>query len=258
MESLRLCTGSYLAGLLLVLGSLASGSALGSSVNLPECSPETCTWSISVDGNEMMSGMYMADAEGNIILNEPVSGGGDGFTFSLDSMNGNIDPLLGFGLGATNTSGSAKTFAFAFSLPLGGLTGDVATYAELGTTLSAYTEAGGSVFPTLGGGKVVDSQDIKFSPTDSIDKGVDVGAGLSQTGQGTATNIETASGLISLIGGYDLMTVTVAFGLTDQTGVGFSGFVQQTLSPGEIPVPAAVWLFGSGLLGLLGVARRRN
>ena len=25
-----------------------------------------------------------------------------------------------------------------------------------------------------------------------------------------------------------------------------------------IPVPAAVWLFGSGLLGLVGVARRRK
>jgi hypothetical protein len=28
--------------------------------------------------------------------------------------------------------------------------------------------------------------------------------------------------------------------------------------PPEVPVPAAVWLFGSGLLGLLGVARRRK
>lgn len=28
--------------------------------------------------------------------------------------------------------------------------------------------------------------------------------------------------------------------------------------PAEIPVPAAVWLFGSGLLGLVGVARRKK
>jgi hypothetical protein len=50
------------------------------------------------------------------------------------------------------------------------------------------------------------------------------------------------------------MSVTVAFGLTDQTGVGFSGIVEQT----AVPVPAAVWLFGSGLLGLVGIARRKQ
>jgi len=31
-----------------------------------------------------------------------------------------------------------------------------------------------------------------------------------------------------------------------------------SFDPGVIPVPAAVWLFGSGLLGLVGVARRRK
>lgn len=30
------------------------------------------------------------------------------------------------------------------------------------------------------------------------------------------------------------------------------------LTPSAVPVPAAVWLFGSGLLGLVGVARRRR
>jgi hypothetical protein len=31
-----------------------------------------------------------------------------------------------------------------------------------------------------------------------------------------------------------------------------------TVTVGAVPVPAAVWLFGSGLLGLVGVARRRQ
>ena len=30
-----------------------------------------------------------------------------------------------------------------------------------------------------------------------------------------------------------------------------------TITPTAVPVPAAVWLFGSGLLGLVGVARRK-
>ena len=28
--------------------------------------------------------------------------------------------------------------------------------------------------------------------------------------------------------------------------------------PGEIPIPAAIWLFGSGLLGLVGISRRKK
>ncbi len=36
------------------------------------------------------------------------------------------------------------------------------------------------------------------------------------------------------------------------------GVVDTTLATSEVPVPAAVWLFGSGLVGLVGVARRKS
>jgi len=39
-------------------------------------------------------------------------------------------------------------------------------------------------------------------------------------------------------------------------GVGYSLFMTGTVS--AVPVPAAIWLFGSGLFGLAGVARRRK
>ena len=35
-------------------------------------------------------------------------------------------------------------------------------------------------------------------------------------------------------------------------------FYIETLEVSEVPIPAAVWLFGSGLIGLVGVARRRT
>ena len=38
----------------------------------------------------------------------------------------------------------------------------------------------------------------------------------------------------------------------------FSGNIHQSAQPPEVPVPAAAWLMGSGLLGLVGVARRRR
>ena len=37
----------------------------------------------------------------------------------------------------------------------------------------------------------------------------------------------------------------------------FSGVATQ-ITPAPVPIPAAVWLFGSGLLGLVGVARRKK
>jgi hypothetical protein len=47
----------------------------------------------------------------------------------------------------------------------------------------------------------------------------------------------------------------------DPTSAGFAGFVPQWELHGTVsavPVPAAVWLFGSGLVGLIGVARRKQ
>lgn len=42
------------------------------------------------------------------------------------------------------------------------------------------------------------------------------------------------------------------YGLISGTWVDFS------MTPVVVPVPAAVWLLGSGLLGLMGIARRKN
>jgi hypothetical protein len=40
------------------------------------------------------------------------------------------------------------------------------------------------------------------------------------------------------------------------SGIFYDNLVFAEVAP--VPVPAAVWLFGSGLLGLVGVARRRK
>ncbi|HFD32315.1 MAG TPA: VPLPA-CTERM sorting domain-containing protein [Gammaproteobacteria bacterium] len=38
----------------------------------------------------------------------------------------------------------------------------------------------------------------------------------------------------------------------------FFGWAVQTGDVSAVPVPAAAWLFGSGLLGLVGAARRKR
>ena len=42
------------------------------------------------------------------------------------------------------------------------------------------------------------------------------------------------------------------------TSVPYSLHMEGTINASAVPVPAAVWLFGSGLLGLVGVARRKK
>ncbi len=73
-------------------------------------------------------------------------------------------------------------------------------------------------------------------------------------------------GSLDLFGDGDPVTLNLidlsAFGMIDQlvltssldpAGLGFDNF-----SFTAVPVPAAVWLFGSGLLGLFGIARRKK
>ena len=64
-----------------------------------------------------------------------------------------------------------------------------------------------------------------------------------------------------------IATTAGVFGITDgpfegiqvhlDIGSGNSLYVT-SIESSEVPVPAAVWLLGSGLLGLLGLARRRT
>ena len=82
-------------------------------------------------------------------------------------------------------------------------------------------------------------------------------------------------GIISAAGGYTpngglmadpLIMDSVVFVLSGATGLSESDFTNISFQYGTgfdepnvvVPVPAAVWLFGSGLLGLVGVARRKQ
>jgi hypothetical protein len=50
--------------------------------------------------------------------------------------------------------------------------------------------------------------------------------------------------------GWQVDVLTDAIGITD--------VVRLSVVPSAVPVPHSVWLFGSGLLGLIGIARRRQ
>lgn len=82
---------------------------------------------------------------------------------------------------------------------------------------------------------------------------------------GTISNIVGNDFDFTLFGEHRITPWEDTEGGTLGTGAGFAGWVAQfgltghfTAAPSAIPVPAAVWLFGSGLLGLVGVARRKK
>ncbi len=231
-----------------------------------DCVPQQgCGWTIEVDGEIQSEGTFVISIDGDIQIVGDTSVEGPDFTADISSFGGNVDPEILFGIGATNSSSAAKTYAFAFSLPLGGFNfgNAILTEAALGTTLTASSSANALLFPTLGGGKVVDSQDLQFSPFASVDKGVDIGDSLTDPAGGLSTlRNELENGVILAGFSFDLMTVTVAFGLVDddqqlgnpgQVAVGLSGRVTQV-----VPEPATGVLVALGLVGLSLRSRRQS
>jgi len=57
----------------------------------------------------------------------------------------------------------------------------------------------------------------------------------------------------------DLVSIVREHGRFSPTILNFKADGRSAVAvPAAVPVPAAVWLFGSGLLGLVGIARRKN
>jgi hypothetical protein len=116
---------------------------------------------------------------------------------------------------------------------------------------SGYT-AGGTVYKQkLGGGTV----DVWGTATGDAGGSTDLyGQGPDQAGTalGTAT---TLYGLTGNGGTGELQSYVLGTNLTLSAN-GTLSISSGTTTP-PVPLPAAVWLFGSGLLGLIGVGRRR-
>jgi len=99
-------------------------------------------------------------------------------------------------------------------------------------------------------------------PAQPIDLGFDILDGFTSTA--TVTNILT-NPFSSYPSG-----IEVSFTPGESSGMHVHGFADTTFIPdplvdysitittSAVPIPAAVWLFGSGLLGLVGMARRKK
>jgi len=256
-------------------GMFSLGLAHGA---VAQCGTATCSSSFSLDFNGNSSvgtGQLLYDAtSGAVSLNTdltsatgPVTGTaggglmwtmGDGSTITVGSLSGNADPILGFGLGASTAGATnGSTFGFTFNLPIA-LQGPINADSSVSYSLSSLSGAGAQI-STVTGSNIVTAFEVDTTvgglPT--LNKGVDVGSTFFFNGGPATQNSPVFTANNSFTGdlAYDLMTVKVDFSLSADSTVGLSGFVQQVA---VVPIPAAVWLFGSGLLGLTGIARRKK
>jgi hypothetical protein len=239
-----------------------------------QCGLDVCATDFTIDFNGMIGvggGELLYDAQTGVIsLNldpESVSGNGmvvngnmvmwtmgDNSTISVNTLSGNIDPILSFGIEAT-TQGTGRTFGITFDLPVA-IEGPISASSSVSYSLTSRTEAGAQIAPISGNVVKAWEIDTSVSGLGSLNKGVDVGDTFSFIGGPETRNssIFTASSQFAGDLAYDLMSVQIGFSLSGESSVGISGFVEQVV----VPVPAAIWLFSTGLLGLIVIARRKK
>ena len=113
-------------------------------------------------------------------------------------------------------------------------------------------------FSCPGGGNCSSGAGFESIHWGSFSQVIGIGAGVVQMATVSLTALTGTGGGTANFGMVDDPAAggwfDVAF-FGDATPV-FNG-ASTVINPSAIPVPAAVWLFGSGLLGLVGVARRK-
>jgi hypothetical protein len=165
------------------------------------------------------------------------------------------DPLLLFAGGVVNNTNAPLAYSIAFNTPLvPNLLGPVDSHAELGLTLTDGLNDGATIQPTIPGGKMLTSFDL-YSNGTPISKNVNIGdlfQFLGTPGNGTGGTNFSADNSLTCSQACVTMSAIMSFTLTGQDSAGFSGRVVQT----PVPLPGAVLLFGSGLIGLVPMLRR--
>lgn len=235
------------------IGALLLGSATVSAapVSLQVCAGTSC-W--SANNYQIADGVVvnwtnvqtLANVNGVSVDNWETTRGlnVDGWSLSMDS-----DPFVTNNFTITNNSGSTQTYSLgttigvAPAIPNGlmrgsigfSLTdnnGDGATLATSGASIYKGT-IDGNVARTLW------NSPNSFSTFSTTASSIDFGF---PTREAAPESIDSSIGVL------------ITFSLTAGDSVSFTS----NFDVAPVPVPAAVWLFGSGLLGLFGVSRRKR
>jgi len=245
----RACARSALLALVGLFGLGISFAATAGPILDCGSGGANCSIGISIDGVQVGQGSYDIDSTtGAISLSGPSGGALGDSNAVVNSVYGNADPILGFGIGAS-TGALGNAFSITMTLPIA-ITGQIIANSSINYSLTALSGAGAQISPLFGNVLIAREVDTSIGGLSPLNKGVDAGGTFFFLG-GPATNpspVYTASNTFTGSLQYDLMSVTLAFSLSANSSVDMSGFVQQVES---VPEPAAVLLLALGFGALV-------